>query len=333
MKKNLKIVIISIILVVIGTGSFIGVKSYNTNQNYKKYLSQANTYVSKEQYDKAVQSYQEAFKCKNDANINKQIELAKVLKASKLTYDKAVKQMSDKQYLDAADTFKKVDKLDVKKYVDSQNKIIGCKKLYITDKFNIANDDLKNNKLDDANKVLADIFKVDAANADGLKLKDDIAKVLQKQKDIEAYKKKEQDLKKNGIASLGELRRKFGFNKYVILNVNDKSMPDLLNHSAPLSDEFLEKYGGYVFVSIGTGKWEDSDWKIAEPDITINGKLAYSVYSIDLGTYYGGGNGYDWDIRDVDGKVFDGNEVKDSIKNNKAFYKDGSILQLNGHFM
>ena len=56
-----------------------------------------------------------------------------MLKTSKEVYDTAINQLSDKQYLEAIDTFKKVDKQDIKRYSDSEKKIVECKKSYQKD--------------------------------------------------------------------------------------------------------------------------------------------------------------------------------------------------------
>ena len=177
-----------IILAVVSTGSVIGIKRYNTSQNYKKHLNVASSYMSAEQYDNAITAYKEALKYTNDTNINKQIELANVLKNSKEVYDTAVKQMNDKKYLDAIETFDKVDKQDVKRYSASQKKIVECKKSYIAGNLKIANDDLKINKFDEANKYLNDILKIDANNSDAKKLRDDITRAIQKQNEEEKIK-------------------------------------------------------------------------------------------------------------------------------------------------
>lgn len=314
MKKNLKIRIIGVLILIIGT-MCIGIKFYNSNKNYNKYLSEANSNVSLEKYDNAISLYQEALKYKNDTNISKQIELIKLLKNSKENYESADKKMNDKKYLDAIDMFKKVDKQDTKRYSYSQTKIDECKKLYIAEALNSVNDDLKNNKFDDANNVLNNIFKIDPSNANGLKLKDMLTSAIEKQK-------KQQDLREKGIRPLGELRKVISDN-YIILTDADKpkqgSDPDKFNYS---------KYENYDVLAIGGGKYEDPDNKLVEPDLIINDKPAYSVWMQQAIVAVGGGNLKSFLIESLDSKIYTLNEVQEAIDNNKAFYKDGKPFQL-----
>lgn len=191
MKKSLKFSILGVGLIIICISAFIGIKSYNINKSYQKYLNEASSNMNLEKYDNAITLYQEAEKYKNDPVIKQQIEMAKILKISKESYDNAIRHMDDKDYLAAIDTFKKVNKQDTKRYSDSQDKISTCKKAYIDDNLNTANDNLASSKFDDANNALNNIFKIDATNNDAIKVKDDIAKAIQKQKDDEEAKAKE----------------------------------------------------------------------------------------------------------------------------------------------
>lgn len=52
-------------------------------------------------------------------------------KKLKLNYKLGVQKMDNKDYLNAIDDFKKVDRQDSKKYNTALNKINECKKLYI----------------------------------------------------------------------------------------------------------------------------------------------------------------------------------------------------------
>ncbi|MBX4261562.1 hypothetical protein KTC96_02570 [Clostridium estertheticum] len=150
---------------------------------YNQFSNNANQAVIKEEYDKAVTLYGEALSYKKDPDINKKIDVAKLLKKSKETYAIAVNQMKDKDYLTAIDTYKKVAKQDTKRYSDSQNSISNCKKLYIADNLKNANDNITNKKFDEANKYIGNITKLDANNTDVKKLKADIVNDIQKQKD------------------------------------------------------------------------------------------------------------------------------------------------------
>jgi hypothetical protein len=188
MSKSKKIFIICLILIIGISSTAGGMYYFNKIQPYNSCMRDAATAMNSDSFDKAIALYGQALKYKNDPDINTKIELAKILKTSKDNYDSAVKQMNGKKYLESIDLFKKVDKQDNKRYKDSQNKIQECKKQYIAQNINNANDSLKNSKFNDANNYLSNIFKLDATNTDALKVKNDIAKAIQKQKDKETTK-------------------------------------------------------------------------------------------------------------------------------------------------
>lgn len=177
-KLIISISIISIVLILGGIFYYI-----NNVQVYNKTLADANNAVATEEYDKAITLYEEALNYKKDPDVNEKIDLAKLLIKSKEIYETAIKQTTDKKYLEAIESFKKVDKQDTKRYPVVQSKISECKNLYISDNLKSANDYLANNKFDEANKYLDNILKLDVNNADAKKVKDVIAKAIQKQKD------------------------------------------------------------------------------------------------------------------------------------------------------
>lgn len=319
MKKYIKIGIIAIIVIAAATCTFVSVNFYNNKQNYKKYLTAADSYMNAEQYDNAITTYEKALKYKNDANINKQIELAKLLKTSKEIYNTAIKQMSNKQYLEAIDTFKKVDKQDGKRYSDSQNKIAECKKTYIADKLSSANNDFKNNKFDTANSELDNILKLDANNADAQKLKSEVSKTLEQ--------------RKQGIRTLGELRKEFFPNTpYLIADLSKEANGGKYPSSEDI-DNAIKKYGYNYLIAIGTGNIEDSDDKLVKPDVIINGKLAYTVWLMQAEVFYTAGNDYAWDIRDINGKEYSYDEVEEATNNNRIKYINGGrVGGASGHY-
>jgi hypothetical protein len=188
MKNKHKKIIISIAVISIMI-VFSVIAYYINNSNiYNRLLNSANQSINNENYDKAITLYDEAKKYKNDNSIDDKIALCGRLKMSKQNYNNAIKMMKSKNYLEAIDSFKKVDQKDDKRYSTAQNNINECKKLYISDNLNSAEDNLKNNKYNEANKYLDNIFKMDAKNADALKVKADIVKAIQKQKNGEITK-------------------------------------------------------------------------------------------------------------------------------------------------
>lgn len=180
MTKKKAIILISIIIIGIILVTFYYI---NKTQIYNKTVTFANNAVANEEYDKAITLYEEALNYKKDPDVNKKIVLANLLIKSKATYDTAIKQSTDKDYLVAINNFKKVDKQDTKRYSIAQSKVSECKKLYITDNLKGANDNLASNKFDVANKYIDNILKLDANNVDAKNVKTNVAKAIQKQKD------------------------------------------------------------------------------------------------------------------------------------------------------
>lgn len=176
-KRNLIIILVVVIIGCFGFYYFNNIKPYND------LLTSANKAVTAEDYDNAIKLYTEAETYKKTSDIDNKIKLVGILKKSKENYDSAMKKMKGKDYLNAIDIFKKVDKQDSKRYGDAQNKINECKKLYISDNLAKAKDDIKNNKFDGANKYLNNISKIDASNICIKELKNDIAEAMQKQKE------------------------------------------------------------------------------------------------------------------------------------------------------
>ena len=185
---NKKRVIILISIIIVGV-IFVTFYYMNKAQVYNKTLTAANKAVVIEEYNKAITLYEEALNYKKDPEVNKKISFAKLLIKSKATYAVAIKQTTDKNYLEAIDNFKKVDKQDSKRYSIAQSKISECTKLYVEDNIERAKDYLISGKFDEANKALDNIFKLEVNNANVDKVKAYIKKEIQKQID-EAAKAK-----------------------------------------------------------------------------------------------------------------------------------------------
>lgn len=203
-----------------------GVYYFNKIRPYNNFLIYGDKAMAKEDYDNAVKWYNQVEIYKKSSDIDKKIQIVSILKKSKENYTVAIKKMNNEDYLNAIDSFKKVNKQDAKRYSDSQSKITKCKKLYISDNFNKAKDDIKNNKFDDANACLNNIFKLDASNTDAKKLKNDIINTIQKQKDqAVASTVSTQTSTASGPVSFDEalamvLKAEFPDNKYVKLKEN-----------------------------------------------------------------------------------------------------------------
>ncbi|OBR91419.1 hypothetical protein CLRAG_29860 [Clostridium ragsdalei P11] len=179
-KKNI-IIILSILI--IGSMISLGFYYFDKIRPYENILLSANKAMTAENYDEAINLYTEAETYKKTSDIDSKIQLAGILKKSKLNYKLGIQKMDNKDYLNAVDYLKKVNRQDSKRYNTALNKINKCKKLYISDNFAKAKGSLNNNKFDDANKYLNNISKIDDNNSCIKELKNDIAKAIQKQKE------------------------------------------------------------------------------------------------------------------------------------------------------
>jgi len=147
------------------------------SKNAESYLLLGRLYVDTGRIEEAIALQDNGFSETNNNEIkNFKEELSAILQKSKENYESAIKQMGEKRYLEAMDMFGRVDKRDEKRYLDSQNKILECKRLYINDNLKMAEESFKNNKFDEANSILNNIAKIDENNSEMLKLKDDINK-------------------------------------------------------------------------------------------------------------------------------------------------------------
>ena len=109
--------------------------------------------------------------------MNSDLDSAKVISASKASYDQGIQQMNDKQYLEAMTSFQKVIKEDTERYADAQAKIDVCKKSYLDDTLQQARDAAANKDYKSALTYLEQIIKVDPSNQDALKLKNDYSRI------------------------------------------------------------------------------------------------------------------------------------------------------------
>lgn len=266
-------VIIIIIIAAIG-----GYYYFSKAKPYANFLNDGNKAMATEQYDKAVTLYEQALSYKKSTDANKRIDIAKLLKKSKKIYDLASVQMTKKEYLSAINSFKKVDKQDTKRYSIAQSKINESKKLYITDNLNGATDNLANGKIDEANKYLDNIFKLDSNNADAIKLKADIAKSIQKKKDdIAAKAKAEKEASKlltvdqamNILKTHKSNSKIFTYNKYSYSYTPDDSYVN----SRVFSNAATIKNNYYIF----TVSDEDDDW---DSNLCVDKKTG-EIYAAD----------------------------------------------------
>ncbi|KUO71427.1 MAG: hypothetical protein APF81_08985 [Desulfosporosinus sp. BRH_c37] len=117
---------------------------------------------------------------KDVKQFNTDLESAKAISVSKASYDQGIKQMGDKQYLEAVDSFQKVIKEDTERYTDAQTKTSDCKKAFIDTTLQKAKDAAANNDYQTALNLIEQILKVDPNNQEALNLKSEYTnKVIQ----------------------------------------------------------------------------------------------------------------------------------------------------------
>jgi len=116
---------------------------------------------------------------KDVKQFNADLESAKAISASKASYDQGIKQMGDKQYLDAVDSFQKVVKEDTERYTDAQTKTNDCKKSFVDATLQKAKDAASNKDYATALNLLELVLKVDPNNQDALKLKSEYTNTLE----------------------------------------------------------------------------------------------------------------------------------------------------------
>jgi tetratricopeptide (TPR) repeat protein len=192
--KKIGIISVLAVLLIIGVG-FGGYK-YTKVSQYNSLIKDANKYMEDSEYDKAIALFKQSLGYKDDANIENSIKLAQSLIGVKKVYDEGIKLMNDKKYLESIEQFKRVGKESSKLYNDAQNKINECSKAYVILNISGANVALEANKYDEADKYIAEVFKVDNSNEEAKKLKDIIDKKLQEQAAQKAKEEQEKAAQK-----------------------------------------------------------------------------------------------------------------------------------------
>lgn len=178
--KIKKIAIICTIAVVVVVSGGIGLYQYNKIKTYNDLISTANKNIEQGEYDQAIALFNQSLQYKNDPDIQKSIKSATELKEIKSVFDEGTKLMNDKKYLEAIEHFEKITKEDYQLYNNAQSNIEECKKQFIPKNIQLANDAVKNNKNDDANRYLNEVLQVDPNNTDAKKIKDDIAEATKR---------------------------------------------------------------------------------------------------------------------------------------------------------
>lgn len=176
-----KISIVSTVILVLCVVIGFGIYKYNKIQTYNNLITSANGYMKSKEYDEAIALFNQSLNYKNDADTNKQIKLAEKLKKLNAIYNDGLGLQKDKKYLDAIAELKKITNEDKDLYSKSQKSIEECKKQYILDNINSANEAFKNSNYDDANKYLGLVLKIDDKNQQAKNLQSSIVKAKAEQ--------------------------------------------------------------------------------------------------------------------------------------------------------
>lgn len=188
MEKNRtkRISIIAGILLICIAGIVLGATKYEQAQAYNNLINTANNYMDQGDYDQAIALFNQSLQYKDNPNVRQSIKLATNLKDSKSIFDNGTKLMEGKNYLSAIEEFKMIIKSDEKLYNSAQSNIEECKKRFITNNIKLANSAIESNKLDDANRYLDEVLKLDGDNAQAKDLKDNIVNKQNKQQEEKA---------------------------------------------------------------------------------------------------------------------------------------------------
>lgn len=133
--------------------------------------------MNNESYEEAEASFNLALKYKKKQSqaVAAQIELLTKLKDYKEVYNSGLNELQNKKYLEAAAIFQSIKEEAGDKYEQAQEKAAEAKKLFVSEKVEKAGKlALEKNYLDGI-KLLEEALKVDANNADALKIKTDYA--------------------------------------------------------------------------------------------------------------------------------------------------------------
>lgn len=165
-------VLVILVFIVLG----FGINKYNKVRSYNNLITAANKYMNSGEYDKAEALFKQSLEYKDDPNVESSIKLAENLKMAKSIYDNGLNLMNNKDYDGAIQQFQKITKEDDKLYSSAQKKIAECKKSFISQNIESANNAIKNDKYDEASKYIDNVLKMDSNNAEAKKLKDSIDK-------------------------------------------------------------------------------------------------------------------------------------------------------------
>lgn len=280
-KKIAIICTIAVIVVVVAVAGGIGIYQYNKFKTYNNLITTANKEMEKGEYGQAIALFNQSLQYKNDPDIQKSIKLATDLKEIKAVFDEGTKLMNDKKYLEALEHFEKITKEDYDLYNNAQNNIIECS-------IQLANDAVKNNKYDDANKYVDNVLRIDANNADAKKLKYDIAAATKEEVKKEEVKQDQNTEDKTTVVIImDQPRPDISIGNFVFWNsdrvyLTQSQVYSLTNDELGIARNEIYARHGYIF---STEKYRlyfnaQSWYYPISKNVTLNDIEEYNVYLI-----------------------------------------------------
>lgn len=241
--KNIlkKIIIICTIAVVVIVGGGFGIYQYSKIKTYNNLITNANKSMEEGEYDQAIALFNQSLQFKSDLEIQKSIKVATVLKEIKAVFDEGTKLMNDKKYLAALECFEKITKEDYNLYNNAQNNIMECS-------IQLANDAVKNNMYDDANKYIDRVLNIDATNVDAKKLKADIAVATKE----EVQQNQNTEEKTTVVIIMDQPRPDISIGNFVFWNsdrvyLTENQVYSLSNYELGIARNEIYARHGYIF--------------------------------------------------------------------------------------
>lgn len=276
-----KIAVICIIVVLVFVAGGFGIHLYNKFKTYNDLISTANKNMEQGQYDEAIALFNQSLQYKSDPEIQKSIKFATDLKEIKAVFDEGTKLMNDKRYLEALDHFEKITKEDYNLYNNSQSNIIECS-------IQLANDAVKNNMYDDANKYVDNVLKIDSNNVIAKKLKDDIAAKIKEEAEAkikdEVEQKQSDEEKTTVVIIMDQPRPDVAIGNFIFWNsdrvyLTQSQVYSLTNYELGIARNEIYARHGYIF---DTEKYRTyfnaQSWYYSiSKDVTLNAIEKYNV--------------------------------------------------------
>lgn len=291
--KKYRILIVVVITVIALIGIGFGTYKYNKVQAYNNLVTTANKYMAQGDYDKAEVLFEQSLKYKNDSSVQKNIKLATTLKKFKGIYNDGMKLINNKKYLEAIEKFKTIDKSGLKWYTNAQKEIKECKKQYIAQNIQLANDSAKNNKYNDAIKYLDEVLELDANNSEAKDLKNTFKKMLVLNSNIRTQKISGTNSERGNGNIKGVITWQYnnfvgtkpdnGANIVLISKNKDKNS-DNATFTLTLKQNPNGKNGIYTAEADGYGNYEMDDVPVGQYYLLIKSNKTNSNMTIDANT-------------------------------------------------